>query len=463
MEYNSIDSLTFTLPMKRRTLLTAGTLADARAAPQPKVPPRRLASEILRDAPPINLDQAYAEMEREDLDGIVVMDPVNVYHLTGYWPASSRMNHEPTLVAVLARDSSFPIALIAAEFTHYYLLSDIEYRYPFDRYLYTSPADPAELEASKASGYRSDVGAGKGRAFTDLKLAPLSPREKARDQAVASALIAHGASADREFALLKALRARGLDRGKVAVDHPSLVDLYAKAMLPAAVVPAADTLKRIRRIKSPREIELMRVASASNVEAAMIAARSVRSGATYQELRGAFLAEAARRGNRGVFLVVNGVSAENIDFSFEDGDAFLIDAVSEGAGYHGDFGRTVILGEPSPVVKGATDAIRTGWYAVRDALKPGMTFSEITTLGRNTLRSIEHDYGVLFQPHSVGLFHNDSPGLGEVTLEENMIISVDCPILVSGIGATAHLEDLMLITRNGAVAIHDVPESIITV
>lgn len=429
----------------------------------PGAQPRRLASEVLRDAPPINLDQAYAVMEREGLDGIVVMEPVNVHHFTGYWPASSRMTNEPTLVAVLARDASMPIALIAGEFTHYYVLSDPGYHYPFDRYLYTTPASAAEFDAARSGGYRSEPRAGKGIAFTDLKLTALSAREAARDQAVATTLATHAASADREFALLKALRARGLDRGRVAVDHPALTDLYSKASLPATLVPAADTLKRIRSVKSPREIELMRIASAANVEAAMIAARTARDGATCQELRGAFFAEAARRGNRGVFMVVNGVSAESVDFTFRDGDAFLIDAVSEGAGYHGDFARTIMIGEPTPAVKDLTDAIRLGWHTVRDALKPGMRFSEITALGRNTLRSAKHDYGIPFQPHSVGLFHNDAPGLGDIVLEENMIISVDCPALVSGIGATAHLEDLMLITRTGAVPIHEVPASTIVV
>jgi len=431
------------------------------ASPGP--PPRRLASDVLKDAPPLNFDRAHAVMEREGLDGIVVREPVNVYHFTGYWPATSRMTDEPSLVAVLTRDASMPIALIAGEFTHYYVLSDLGYRYPFDRYLYTAPASAVEFDAARSTGFRADPAAGAGRAFTDLELRPLSPREAARQEALSTSLARHAASADREFALLKALRARGLERGRVAVDHPSLANLFSKAAFPATVVPAADTLKRIRSIKSPREIELMRAASAANVDAAMIAARAARAGATCQELRATFFAEAARRGNRGVFMVVNGVSAEGIDFSFKEGDAFLIDAVSEGAGYHGDFARTVLIGEPTPLVKDMTDAIRLGWHAVRDALRPGLRFSGITALGREALRGARYDYGVPFQPHSVGLFHNDSPGLGDVVLEENMIISVDCPAMVSGIGATAHLEDLMLITRTGAVPIHEVPASTIVV
>lgn len=48
-------------------------------------------------------------------------------------------------------------------------------------------------------------------------------------------------------------------------------------------------------------------------------------------------------------------------------------------------------------------------------------------------------------------------------LEENRILSVDCPILEAGMGGTAHLEDLLLIGPHGAEAIHEVPPGVIVV
>ena len=72
---------------------------------------------------------------------------------------------------------------------------------------------------------------------------------------------------------------------------------------------------------------------------------------------------------------------------------------------------------------------------------------------------------VPFTPHSIGLSHTDEPGPGgsstfwtkdNIVLEENMVLSIDMPIKASGIGGSAHLEDLTLITKDGAVQINDI-------
>ncbi len=44
-----------------------------------------------------------------------------------------------------------------------------------------------------------------------------------------------------------------------------------------------------------------------------------------------------------------------------------------------------------------------------------------------------------------------------------MVLSVDCPPMEAGIGGTAHLEDLMLITKDGAEPLHTIPQNTITV
>jgi hypothetical protein len=49
------------------------------------------------------------------------------------------------------------------------------------------------------------------------------------------------------------------------------------------------------------------------------AIKTAREGATYRELRANYYAEAARRGNRDVFMVINGISAEGVDAGFRDG------------------------------------------------------------------------------------------------------------------------------------------------
>jgi Xaa-Pro aminopeptidase len=299
--------------------------------------------------------------------------------------------------------------------------------------------------------------------FADRGLEPLEAREQARQGAVQAALSLQPMSADRDFALVRALRDLGLDRGRLALDDAALGGDLAATGLAVTLVPAAQTMSRLRLVKSPREIELMRIAASANGEAAMAAAQALREGATLREFRTLVFAEAARRGNRGVFMVIDGVGAEGADATLREGQALMFDAVSEGAGYHGDFARTLFVGEPAATMKQVTAAIELGWAAVREALRPGLRYSEITTIGREAVRRAGYDFFILFQPHSCGLYHSDATGLGDVVLEPGMVLSVDCPVMEAGIGGTAHLEDLMLITRDGAEPLHGVPGPILTV
>jgi Xaa-Pro aminopeptidase len=401
------------------------------------VKPGRSPAEILRAAPPVNLEHAREVMAREGLDGIVVSLPINAYHFTGYWPATSRMGFTPNVTVLLSRDPQQPISIVTAEFTYYYLLADLPYEYPFEWCLFMGPGGASLM-------------------FEDVGLEAISDGERVRRAAVQAAMARQPASADANAAIVRALRATGLDRGRVAVDSPDIASTFVRAGLAATVLPAEQTLQRIRLIKSSRELELMRAAATANVEAALAAAAAARAGATYRELRTSFNAEAARRGNRGVFMVIGGVSAEGVDRTLRDGDAFLFDAVSEGAGYHGDFARTVFVGEPAATARRATAAMLLGWDAIRDAMRPGLRFSEITALGRETVRKAGYDFLIAFGPHSVGLQHSDAPGLGDVVLEPGMVISVDCPVMQTGIGGSAHLEDLTLITASGSEPIHRV-------
>ncbi len=428
----------------------------------PPLPPRP-ASEILRAAPPMNLERAYEVMAADGLDGLLVSNPVNVYHLTGHWPASARMGPHFRLHALLSRDPDQPIALVSPEFTYYYLLTDNDYRYRHVVYLFTGPADAEAFAAAQEGGYVGQPAAAASRMFVDREFESVSEREQARQSRVRTVTTATPVSASREFALLRALRDLELDRGRIGIDDPQAAGVFAHANLAVTLQPADDTLKRIRLVKSPREIELMRLASAANVAAADAAMSLAREGATLRELRTSFFSEAARRGNRGVFMVLDGVSSEGVDATLRDGDAFLFDAVSEGAGYHGDYARTVFVGEPAQTMKRVTQGIELGWAAVRAALKPGLPMSEIPEIGRAAMRKAGFDYNVIFQPHSVGLYHGDAFGLGDHELMENMVLSVDCPIMETGVGGTAHLEDLMLITRDGAEPIHEVTPAVMVV
>ena len=93
-------------------------------------------------------------------------------------------------------------------------------------------------------------------------------------------------------------------------------------------------LRRIRMIKSPQEIELMKIAATTNAEAALAAASALRSGATLNEFKATFFAQCALRGNMPLFLQVDTIMSEVFNMEFKEGSAFAIDAVSQGFQLH---------------------------------------------------------------------------------------------------------------------------------
>jgi len=155
----------------------------------------------------------------------------------------------------------------------------------------------------------------------------------------------------------------------------------------------------------------------------------------------------------------------------EDGQSLFIDGVSHFQNYHGDYARTVFVGEPNREGLKVAKAAKAGWEAIRSQLKPGMRYTEIVELGLETIKKAGAENIIGFGPHSVGLMHTDEPGAvaggfygkENLVLEKNMVLSVDCPSLVTGIGGSVHLEDLVLITDNGAETIHPIHEHVMTV
>lgn len=449
----------------RRTALQAGLLGAACSAlpaaaggTTPAAPPDL---SFLRDAPLMNGERARFFMRQEGLDAFVVAQPMNVFYVTNHWPQLARMGYTHTMFGVFCRDPARPIALVLNAFGYYYSHSD-ETAFT-DRIVFTyTQAD----EAAAAGPGDPPAIAPQMLRIVDESL--VTPRERRRRQQLVGI---HSNSATAAGALAKALRELGLEKATLGVDDAALEAILRPLGIESRFVAADDTLRRIRLAKSPTELRLMRLAAQQNVEAAFAAARFAREAGSTRVLRARFMSEAALRGNIGLFMVIDGSSSEVMDWPLRDGMSVSIDCVSTCRHYHGDFGRTVFIGEPREPIRRATRAIATAWDEVRGKLRAGLKFSDIPRIGRESLRKQGMDLTVSFRPHSVGLFHTDQPRndlaqgrqAPDLVLEENMILSVDCPVLDTGLGGTAHLEDLMLIRADGAEPLHDIGERVIVV
>jgi Xaa-Pro aminopeptidase len=416
-------------------------------------------------APFVNFERAYALMEANGVDAIVCRVPTNTYYLTSFRPFWWLESYRGLPIALMTRRPQDPISMVASAQSYYYMYADARPEYEYRPYLYTAP-DPG---AAPMPG--SDPAAQRARPFRDVGLVPPIPREAGRAQALEAAATRVPPSVDEAAALRRALRDLGLERGCIAVDDDAVLAQVA-TLAPAARVLRGDNLvRRIRQVKPPHVLALSRHAAQANAEAARAAARTTaRPGATLRELHAAFYREVSVRGGTPVGMVIDMVSSPLYDADLRRGDTFFIDCVSEFQLCHGDYGRTISLGEPRAGMKRATQAAQLGWTSIRERLRPGLKFSEIRAIGREALRRDGYDFDVGFTPHNVGLTHTEEPDrpdlpfhVADTVLEAGMVLSVDCPVVNTGMGGSAHLEDLVVITPDGHEPINELAEPVIVV
>ena len=411
---------------------------------------------------PMNMERALQVMDLHGLDGLVVGAPDNVFHMTGHWPqiARTRNGQPPGTFALLTRQNIEQIGLVTSSFLYFYTWSDGRNRSDVQAWLYNGLGDEGDFSPAPRFEF-----------CADQQAEPLSTVESHRRTALDAGLAQRQSFNDAGAALVRAMQDMGLWKGRIGFDDPVIHEVAQRHEIPGDLVQADNILREIRLIKSPLEIALMGRAAEANVLALNAVGAAVRAGATHRDLQGLYLAETAARGNKAVFLNVDRVSSELSQETITDGQALFLDGVSHFMNYHGDFARTVFVGEPSAAARRAAEASAFGWSAIREKLRPGLRYSEIVAMGQEAVTKKGFGVTIGFGPHSVGLAHTDEPGelaggfyrKPDIILEPGMIISVDCPVLDTGIGGSAHCEDLMLITADGAEPIHSLHEPVIII
>jgi Xaa-Pro aminopeptidase len=400
----------------------------------------------------LNRGRAAEILARAGLDALVLAQPLNVYYATSKPPVLDRMTTTCQSVAVVAADADRPVAYVGPAFEYYYNVADTGLAPGVDLHL-VSPAGDDPLMSGASAMMRV------------LDKAPLEPREHQR-RARTSAARFHSSVAAGLAAAFAHLGARP---GRVGIDSLEAQQWAAAAVPGVETRPAEDLVRHIRLVKTSAEIALLSEAAMSNARAVLAAIQGARAAPTLQSLRARFFSEAALRGNTPIFMLVDGVMDESYDEPLVEGRAFLVDGVSHRGFYQGDYARTACLGEPGPELRRIAAALQLAWGEVRSQLRPGLRFSEIRAIGLQTLRTAGYDYTVAFKPHCVGLAHEDQPkfdvdgGPLDLALEADMVLSVDCPLLDVGVGGTAHLEDLTLITADGSRPLHAVDPPLILV
>ncbi len=418
----------------------------------------------------LNHPRAIQEMEKTGVDLLLCADPVNVYYLTNQQSIASKIGVDGLTFAALSASGNKKPVYIGNQISYYFDAPPASVTKQIDQKFYAAPAD---LEEFMRLDNPQDIVAAKAtegfvlRQHTDH---PQSWLESSRRKQVETLVSEINASIDA--AILSQLLSADLPNKTVAIDNESLRRVIASSGLDVQIVDGERLLRRIRLEKSPAEIKMMRYVAQANSRAALRAAKTVREGATFRELRAEFAKQCGQYMCNAKYMMLDTHTPTLADGKIENGRSFLVDCVSEFQGYHGDYGRTVCIEEPNGKMKSVIDTLSNVWDRILPELKPGLTYPDLYALAGKLFAESKVDAGFAINPHSVGLHHSDDPAIADFSppflrentvLSEGMVLSVDMPVLDLGQGGTAHLEDLVLIGKDGPELLNDTGNRFIVV
>jgi Xaa-Pro aminopeptidase len=416
----------------------------------------------------LNRARANAIMDLHGLDGLVAAFQENIYYLSDYWGSMFLMSRNYTLYAFLPRDENKPAALIMPG-TGVYHLEHAPTWMPNVATFITRIAPKAIPErdfefSTEELIEEPDSGGDQIVTAEAVKDAPLTPYPMrpgapmaARDQQLLDRYAMHrgGAEVTACRALAAAIRAAGLETGRLGFDDPRVLGWLQQVGLDdLRGIDALNIFKQIRMVKSEAEIDLLRIAGRMSETAINAVVDAMEVGMPLDELGRIHALSMAQQGGRSEWIIANirGLATGVV----EPNELIKLDSVGSWQQYRGDVGRSVYFGTPTNEMLRRFDAVSAALHIAYEAIRPGKSFKEIVDL---TLKSV-HEAGfpgfVIAGPHSVGLEHTDHPvsvgpempGHHPLVFEENMVFTLDMPYHEFGWGTT-HVEDMMIVRANG--------------
>ncbi|NLL73898.1 MAG: aminopeptidase P family protein [Clostridiales bacterium] len=226
------------------------------------------------------------------------------------------------------------------------------------------------------------------------------------------------------------------------------------------LVPIKDEITRLRRIKTPRELEYIKEAEAIGDKVFTEILSFIKPGMT--ELEIAARIEYLLKVNGGEGSSFPAIVASGVNSSMphavpghkkiEVGDFITMDFGCVYNGYCSDMTRTIVVGKATEKQKEIYNIVLEAQMAALDAIKPGLKGKDIDKVARDIIYKAGYEgcfgHGL---GHSVGLFIHESPRLSpaeEDILEVGMTETVEPGIYIRDFGGV-RIEDLVVVTEDG--------------
>jgi Xaa-Pro aminopeptidase len=261
------------------------------------------------------------------------------------------------------------------------------------------------------------------------------------------------------------VRKAGLAAKRVGVETPFLPADAAAALgrgLPSSEVKdGVFVLERLRAIKRPDELALLRKASELVIDSMLAVMSKHGPGTTKRELFDALRREEVNRGMTFEYCLLTAGASLNrapSEERWEQGGIISLDSGGNYQGYIGDLCRMAIQGEPDAELEDLLAEIETIQRAAMAPIEPGALGSVIYGAAEPLVRKSKNHNHLEFLAHGMGLVSHEAPRLAQRAhydaydadkpLEAGMVISVETTLLHPRRGFIK-LEDTVVVTGTG--------------
>ncbi len=263
------------------------------------------------------------------------------------------------------------------------------------------------------------------------------------------------------------LNAIGLAKARIGIE-PSFLPTDAhghlrKALPEAQFVDATGVLERLRAIKTPKELDLLRQASELITDSMMATIAAAREGSTKDEIIERLRREETGRGLHFEYCLLTLGASHNRAASaqaWRPGEVLSIDSGGNFHGYIGDLCRMGILGEPDAELQDLLAEVEAVQQAAFAKVRAGTLGGDVIAAANAVLKRganaactdfFAHGMGVI--PHEVPFLMTNHPITYEGVdaarpLEAGMVLSVETTMLHPRRGFIK-LEDTLAVTAAG--------------
>lgn len=279
-------------------------------------------------------------------------------------------------------------------------------------------------------------------------------------------------AADDVEALAVALRAAGVERGRIGLELDKLpVALHRRiaALVPGAeIVDAGGLFRELRTVKTPLEVARIRTATGALERAIRESLSRVRVGMTELELDHWIRTALIEQGAEPVTLSIGAGAGGATVWAYatgrriEAGDVIRADITASWGSYHADLARTVAVGESTDEQRRHYAAVRAALEAGIAAVSPGGSTDDVFDAAIAVPHALgfadfdRHNFG-----HGIGLQVHEWPSLarGGGTIPRGGVICVEAPYYVYGLGGFA-AEDILVVGADGVERLTSAPDEL---